>query len=196
MDKIYSVVILCFVLFNNSRAQTYTHELNLGIGAVSRPFAKDGIKFNPKAGAGGHKVNSSEAFHLNYQYSINPRLSVGIIFIYEQLQHEETAGSSDPNNFWMRKIYKDIQYTLLANFRNSWVQKKWISLYSDVALGFNIVDREEVRNDFLDGSTYQKYHFAYQITPIGIKIGKQLFGYAELGYGFKGIVCGGVGIRF
>ncbi len=35
-----------------------------------------------------------------------------------------------------------------------------------------------------------------QITPLGITVGRRLFGFAEFGYGAQGIIVGGIGYKF
>ena len=192
-----TLYLLIFVFTSSALyAQKQKHELNFGMGGLSRSFSKVGMKFKTLYGAGGHEVKSHGVYHIGYQYHVRPTISIGITFVYEYLKHELSPGSSHPRDDWKRKIYTDKQYTTLASIHKSWFKNEWITLHFAAAAGLNVTDREETRNDFGGEGIYDKFHFAYQITPIGIKVGKQLFGYAELGYGFKGIVCGGVGIRF
>jgi hypothetical protein len=42
----------------------------------------------------------------------------------------------------------------------------------------------------------KKTGFAYQITPIGVAVGGMIAGWAELGFGYRGILSAGVAVRF
>jgi hypothetical protein len=38
-------------------------------------------------------------------------------------------------------------------------------------------------------------YFAYQFTPLGVRTGQKVAFWAELGYGYKGLLNAGVSIR-
>lgn len=83
--------------------------------------------------------------------------------------------------------------TLMPKVRFTWVNSKWVRMYSSLALGatYNTGDF----NDYTGGSSPSIYP-AIQISPLGIAVGRSLFGFAELGIGTQGLLQFGLGYRF
>lgn len=75
--------------------------------------------------------------------------------------------------------------------RFTWLNRRWVRMYTSLGLGATFatgVDYETERfNDDL---------FAFQFTPIGISVGRSLFGFAEVGVGAQGALMMGVGYKF
>ena len=76
-----------------------------------------------------------------------------------------------------------------------WLSTKYVNLYSSIVSGIIV-------NEILKG--YKSANWARQaydpwvsaeITPIGIMVGKKLFGYAEVGTGASGWARAGIGYR-
>jgi hypothetical protein len=74
---------------------------------------------------------------------------------------------------------------------------KKIQLYSGVGLGFSLGNETltpppDSGNSSSSGSINR---LAYQINVIGIRLGKDVGGFIELGYGYKGIVNAGLSVQ-
>ena len=68
--------------------------------------------------------------------------------------------------------------------------------YAGIGISFNHYSNDSVGYPG-KGRKYHDLMFAGQVTPIGVTVGKSIFGFAELGLGtcFSGIAFG-VGYRF
>lgn len=84
--------------------------------------------------------------------------------------------------------------TIMPAVRFSWLNKKIVTLYSGVAFGATFLFH--VNDPWSNSKLNFKLRPALQFTAIGVEVGKKWFGFAELGYGNKGIVAAGFGFRF
>lgn len=76
--------------------------------------------------------------------------------------------------------------SIMPKIRFSYFNRKHVMLYSGLSLGFGI----EINPDFVWG------HFAGQLTTFGVKAGANWFGFAEIGWGYKGFGLVGFGYHF
>jgi len=86
--------------------------------------------------------------------------------------------------------YSENQFALLPTIRFSYLNKKYVTLYSGLSTGLFL---SSVKND--TGHS-MKVGFAGQLTLFGVSAGNNWFGYAELGVGYKGFVNAGFGYKF
>ena len=81
--------------------------------------------------------------------------------------------------------------TLLPTVRFSYLNKQYVTLYSEIALGITYNYQRQY------GKTVESQVLpAWQTTLIGVSAGKDLYGFAELGSGLRGIAIIGIGYRF
>lgn len=187
------LLITALTSFFCTLAQEKKHEISIGAGLISRPYAKEILQIERSYGGSGDANSSTPAFQLNYRYTINSKFNLGGTFLFERQTHSLT--SSYPPFLSYHK-YVDRYYTILLSSNYSWVIKKSMQLYSGLSAGINIHDRNEVIDEFIYYADLTKIHFAYQATPIGFRLGRTFGVYAEVGYGYKGILCGGFSYRF
>lgn len=83
-------------------------------------------------------------------------------------------------------------YTFMARGMYTYVNHNIVKTYSGIELGISIYD---IRNKELSLSK-SSVEFAYQATLFGISIGRMASFYAEVGYGYRGILNGGVMFNF
>ncbi len=76
--------------------------------------------------------------------------------------------------------------------RFTWLNKNWVRMYSSFGLGATI----EHGRRYYDDRPYRDVLVALQFTPIGISVGRSLFGFAEIGVGSQGVLMMGVGYKF
>jgi len=43
---------------------------------------------------------------------------------------------------------------------------------------------------------YSDVHWTAQVTPLGLRFGEEIAGFLEFGFGYKGLICGGISVRF
>ena len=77
--------------------------------------------------------------------------------------------------------------------RFAWYRNGCVQLYSSFGLGLGIERRERYWNE--RENLYDLY-CSFDFKPLGIAVGRKWFGFAEIGYGSRGIVNVGVGHRF
>lgn len=83
------------------------------------------------------------------------------------------------------------QLTIMPTVRFAWLRRGIVQLYSDAGLGAGA----SIYNKF-NKRAYAKPIIAYDLTFIGIAVGRDWFGYADFGTGNRGIVSVGFGHRF
>ncbi len=94
----------------------------------------------------------------------------------------------------------DHYVSIMPSVRFSWLNTKYITLYSGVSLGVIMGFNESyshVGNTLSDRTDhYVTVDFAGQLTAVGIQGGKNWYGFAEVGFGVQGFVKAGFGYKF
>ncbi len=83
---------------------------------------------------------------------------------------------------------------IMPSVRFSWLNKKYVTLYSGLSLGYGM-DIEQY-NTSTTRSTYIEHGVAFHLTAIGVHVGKKWYGFAELGVGMLGVFQAGFGYNF
>jgi len=92
------------------------------------------------------------------------------------------------NSFLYR--HHETQIAILPTVRFSYLNKKYVTLYSGVSTGV-LFDYEK------DGDSGNLCVFpTFQVTAFGVSAGSKFFGYTEVGFGYKGFINAGIGYRF
>lgn len=99
---------------------------------------------------------------------------------------ENTWGDKQLAHYLSTNLY------MAAGVRFNYYHKKITDLYSGLTLGANVRFVSTESNPLLCSSGL----FCWQITGLGVRFGKSVYGNVELGYGYKGLVSIGVGYRF
>lgn len=86
--------------------------------------------------------------------------------------------------------------SIMPSVRFSWLNKKYITLYSGLSAGCLISTGGKFSPE--ENVAYQmtEVHFAGQLTAVGIQGGKNWYGFAEVGVGVQGFVKAGFGYKF
>lgn len=93
------------------------------------------------------------------------------------------------------KVYAYYLHTNLyvaAGVRFNYLHKHITDLYSGLTIGANIRFHATESTPLLLTTT----RFTWQITALGVRFGKRVYGNVEIGYGYKGILSAGIGCRF
>ena len=148
------------------------------IGAIFGETYKDDTFFGP--------------IGLEYFYHFKPWLGVGVITTYGQLVQDGYKGDD--------KVGKKSNYyfTALPAVKFDWLRRDVIGLYSK--LGAGVTMRREIREFDGDRAEYNTdktdFHFNWQVSLIGIEVGKSLRGFAEGGFGEQGVLMLGLRYKF
>lgn len=80
--------------------------------------------------------------------------------------------------------------TIMPTVRFAWLRRGIVQLYSGVGLGLAIGYNENLNyNETLA-------NVAYDVTFIGLSVGRDLFGYIDISAGNRGVISAGIGYRF
>lgn len=125
-------------------------------------------------------------FFAGYKYFLSDRIAVGASTGFNRHANESNFRYTDFTRF-------DAQ-TLTVAGEVTWIylKKPAVKLYATAGLGFFTM---RASMDNYDTSTTTNGGTA-QLTPIGIRFGKKLGVFTELGYGYKGILNTGFSIKF
>lgn len=132
----------------------------------------------------------SGVYSLDYAYRFNRTISFGVSFNYACVTTKYHNLSDDSRAGGINRHYMSVMPMLRAY----WLNSKYVCLYSALGLGVTVERTvEQIGNrSYLNVDTL----FAGQFTPLGITVGKRLYGFAEFGVGTQGVVIGGIGYKF
>ncbi|MFI3298912.1 MAG: hypothetical protein R3Y49_03815 [Rikenellaceae bacterium] len=167
------------------------HQVRIGVGALLKGeawFEDDGFRRN---------IRGFAPLNIEYTYRVVEFLEVGGFFGMD-FTNSDIESNLD---------YDDYVYKLHENYFNagvfarySWFNRKWVSLYSSVGVGVGYY--YNTKTDIIDGYTptesEPEFHFLPELTPIGIRVGRNFFGYFEpCAISVRGValMCG-VGYKF
>jgi len=89
---------------------------------------------------------------------------------------------------------KNTFYSFIARGDYYYVTGEYFQMYSGVGVGFTYA-----HDNYLDSSNASgqgKMYSAFQVNAVGIRVGKNFGVFAELGYGFEGIINAGISLKF
>ena len=81
-------------------------------------------------------------------------------------------------------------FTLMPIVRFAWFRRGIVQLYSSAGVGLNLAYVKEPQQRYFEGVV------AHDVTFIGISVGRNFFGYFDIGAGQRGAVSVGLGYRF
>lgn len=221
MKKTLILFLLSVIVFGTKAQETKgsisSHEvewnnyISLGSGFLTRQgfrdfgdtFIKEEFKnLYPNDEIWVGNVNSSQdipVIELRYKYLVIPKIAIGIRGSYVRYKHDGTLAINNGHNF--HADWNISYFTGMADFNFIYVDKEFVKLYAGLSAGvshynlkFDKVSNPE-HNDLLDKSEKRLY-FAYEIIAFGITFGKRFGGFAEVGYGYSGMINFGVYARF
>ena len=133
--------------------------------------------------------------NVGYYYQALPWLQVGgelSAYTNALINAYDPITSSRIINYTNTSLY------LTAGLRFTYYQTPVVQLYSGLSLGvrMNIESKKATLPFDSFAPTIGNVGVAFQATAFGVRFGKQVYGFAELGCGYKGILNVGIGARF
>lgn len=119
---------------------------------------------------------------LEYSHSVKSWFSIGSKATYAMMWSSMRHVLTD------KILYRDNNYAvgLIFNMRFDWLRRDVVQLYSSIGIGL------AARFAFHDGVISPMYDATY----FGIAVGRDIYGFIELGGGISGSARAGLGIRF
>lgn len=129
------------------------------------------------------KLDFSNAYTITYRYQPRRRLALSAMFGFTTHTTYETDYAAS----------RQSGYLMAFETKMSYVDKRVVQLYAVTGLGLLLIRASDFRPS--DDGKITRWPTC-QLTPIGIRIGQKVGGFAELGFGYKGILNGGMRVRF
>ena len=170
---IFCLALSMFSFVLSGFAQTGKSEISVSYGLWSAYTLANGMPYSASSGVG----------MINYKYYLSKRVNIGMTVGYENIGNDGSYLHFVP----------EFTYAYYDN-KNDRIR---VRMYSGAAVGIAVFDDLHTNNGVY--STYQDNSgpkITGQATVFGMRIGRKIGGFLELGYGYKGIVTGGIGYRF
>ena len=176
-------------------AQQLSHELSLGY--AFRTIEHTGRSFSDTYSSlivmsSPYQVDQTFALspYIAYRKDVGSRLSTGFSVGYEQYKGDYYgwAGGNKIGSFVKRSV------VVAGELRYKYLNHGKYRLYGLAGAGFAAVSLRE-NTVFSSNHTQTSRHFTYHISLLGLAYGHKLRPFAELGYGYKGIVNAGLSLK-
>ncbi|MBW6536128.1 MAG: hypothetical protein K0B11_14060 [Mariniphaga sp.] len=124
----------------------------------------------------------------SWKYIPKSRWGFGVVAGRMKGSYDETIGS-----YWFEgKTVNHCKYsafTLAPEIDFRYLQLEKLTLYSSAAVGLTFLSQE------VNNSTEKSNYFDAHVSLIGLRYGQKLAAFAELGFGFKGLINFGVNLE-
>lgn len=180
------------VAFHTHAQESKKHEIRIDYSDATPLVIADVFTNAFVSAISGSESSNEKAFGMlsaGYRYAVSNRFSIGADLSYAN-------ASSDMKNKSTNEITyrKSNFYMVLPTAKYSYVKRGIIDFYGTVASGAILANGSDKTDQAK--TTTNDVIFAFQVNPLGLRIGKDWGGFLEAGYGFKGIVALGASYRF
>ena len=190
------ILTLSAVLFSTvGFGQTRRNDLSLQFGVLSSDqvidiFGDTVLIVIPLGGYDKRDMTFSGVPFLTYHYSANDRFGFGGAIGYYSASGAlvESGGDVVVGDF------REKSYIGAVELDYHWFMKPGLQLYSGA--GFGVKVRRGTYVDGTDTDTVTKALPAFHLNAIGLRVGKKVGFFAELGIGYKGILAVGLSGQF
>ncbi|MEO6176428.1 MAG: outer membrane beta-barrel protein [Flavobacterium circumlabens] len=192
---VLSVLLLCATI---AKAQdTEKNEVRIGFSDATFIQLGDGFAdaFSTAIVSGISGVKYKDAknkttgmFEAGYRYAVKERVKVGADISYMKSEDTFTANIANA-----KSVTRNTNYIMaLVMGEYSYIKTPLLNFYGSGGLGILSGSTKETGGSY----SHSEVGFAYQINPAGLRVGKKLGGFVELGYGYKGIATAGINYKF
>ena len=193
-----SIAIILFVMtMHNAMAQSEgTNEFKVGYGAFSSiqflDLASDLTITGATAGNLAYDNKKfSNTLYGSYKHALNDNIMLGATFAYERIEDDAKSGK----NIIGKRDSKN--YTAAVEADYYYMSDTFIRMYSGLGLGYSF-NNQKFRSSDPDYKNQDDNlsHFNFHVNAFGIRVGNALGVFAEVGFGYKGIVNAGLSYQF
>ncbi|HCY41387.1 MAG TPA: hypothetical protein DHV48_08545 [Prolixibacteraceae bacterium] len=129
---------------------------------------------------------------ISYKHVLNSRFGLGIIAGITHVKYDLKESSIFTKEYTTTNVNRS-NLTLAPEFDFRYLFRGNFNLYSLIGLGFTFVDNN---NTPALSVANKPDHFGFHLSVIGIRFGKELGGFIELGTGYKGLINFGINYQF
>ncbi|WP_342089153.1 hypothetical protein [Dyadobacter sp. OTU695] len=163
-------------------------ELNIGAGMMASEDAlSDAVILWFSALFNTHpdvKVPGA-SWSVTYKYHVSERLAVGGSSVLNPTSDRWIPDFPSDDRWKRRSLTTAGEATLY------WVKGDNFQFYGTAGVGFFVK-----RSRFYNVQTETKFGTTFQASPVGLRMGKRVGVFMEIGYGYKGVFNGGLSMRF
>ncbi|MDR0811548.1 MAG: hypothetical protein LBN23_04685 [Paludibacter sp.] len=200
---IFAFIAICVFTNYSVSAQKSTHEFSAYYAAASDNQMIDVFQkiFNSVLSAGYYQpddIKYTGDFGLTYRYNISDRFAVGATALYGQSNYNAYDVNNLEQRVFMGKGVTSFT-TIAAEAKLNYYSNDILSLYGFLGAGATLWNYKYEKKA---GSTEPEpvkiapaTMFNFQVTPFGISVGKKVGGFAEVGFGYKGLAAVGIFVR-
>lgn len=198
---VVTCLILACLMSHPAQAQKPHSDLFNEIGVDAGPVSLAGafvfgtIDFWSGLGSSlSHKATDARLYGLyglHYYYQVAPWCQVGV---KTTLESHRLTYYTDTLRTSIERIDRDFLLSVMPSVRFTYLNRPWVRLYSGVDLGVGFFLSS--RNGSSKGDDGNNVLVAFNITPIGVNVGKKFYGLFELNAGFDSIFKFGIGARW
>ena len=191
MKKILVMLVVALMTTVNVIAQDDTqHEIGVyyGFGSASDIFS---ILTNAISAAAGDQSSFVGPIGVEYYYRISPVVAVGGLASYAACKAEDKKTHKDDLN--------ESFITVMPSVKFNWLRNNGFGMYSALSAGLMFLSvsfDDTLKSQDPDAKKETKVSFMFQATALGVEFGGNLRGFAELGFGEKGLLCAGLRYKF
>lgn len=132
---------------------------------------------------------------IGYRYYFGPRFNIGGNLSYQRIVENYKLTSN-----YTGEVLTGFRYTnaflLMGTAELIYLRKQIVRLYGNLALGVgSFLYGDRIKSENYESEMNYVFLPAFQINPIGIRVGKQVAGYLELGIGYQGIFTLGLSVQ-
>ncbi len=190
------IALFLSILFFVQLVQGQEHRFSAGVGTLTTNQFDDFFSAVARNIAGGifngsSIENGSDLGEFRFSYAFTPgrRLAWGATISYNLSKYDIIKNSAKQG------AQTSAYYTFAGEGTYYYLQKDWIRLYGLLGAGITMVGskQKDLGGAVIDSETQSFFNF--QVTPVGLSVGRRLGGFAELGFGYRGVASIGAYYR-
>lgn len=199
MKNALLVLAMLLTFSMSAKAEDWTdlqHEVSLSYGAlpVADLLSYYENYFKPNSSSVDFYDDKGKFGSLNISYLFYPDEDWGIGLVYSYTNSDKDI----LNNKKFAGTFSNSFHSICPSFKYNWYNYNFVTLYSRMNAGIGIMTgkasymNEKARPE---ETTTTKAFFMYQVSPIGIELGRRVAGFVEVGFGHMGTAMAGLRYR-
>ncbi|MEO8532690.1 MAG: hypothetical protein ABI441_03020 [Flavobacterium sp.] len=140
------------------------------------------------------KLTSESSFgmlEVGYKYQIGERFRLGLDIGYQKYNEKTVTEKT------LKTVKREATFIVfMPNLNFSYIKTPLLDFYGSLGAGAVLTNEKVTESNNKKAATENQMDFAWQVNPVGLRVGKSLGGFAELGFGTKGFVTAGINYKF
>jgi len=132
---------------------------------------------------------------IGYRYWFNKRIGIGVHFAFDK-NSVEAIHRDTIRHEWEWRVHNRYFYTVAMDVNWSYMCKPICQLYGNAGMGVTLVQFSDNKATDPDARLKQFPFFNMHISPFGVRVGRDIAGFAEFGWGYKGFINAGLSVKF